>query len=358
MEHIVAALAPLEREGVACTNALARLWPGAEAWREVACGVLSIALPEPRASRLLWFRPEVVQTVSWGGDPRKPAEPDPSGPRLHPRRSFARWQEEVRLTSIAWTPAEVEVATDLRRYAIEIDLARQVVRERRAVQARDDLMAVVSHDLRNPLGVIQMQAAVLLRLATGHAAQTRRLRASAERIQRSIDRMNALIHDLLDIAKIEAGRFSIEPEPIDAAELIEEALGILRPLTEGKALRLTHHVSPRLRVRADRERIFQVLSNLVGNAVKFTPPQGAIHVTADVAGDDALFTVADTGPGIPADQIPHIFDRGWQAKRSGRESAGLGLYIVHGIVAAHRGRVWVESVVGQGSAFRFTLPRA
>ncbi|HEY1585117.1 MAG TPA: histidine kinase dimerization/phospho-acceptor domain-containing protein, partial [Polyangia bacterium] len=179
--------------------------------REVASGVLSFALPGAPLRRLLWFRPEVVRSVTWGGDPRKPAEAD-AAMRLHPRRSFEQWKEKVRLTSRPWTTSDCEAAEELRHNLVEIDLARQVARAQRAVQLRDDLVAVVSHDLRSPLGVVQLQSTLLLRAAAGlqKIEASQNIYAAAERMQRAAERMATLIRDLLDVAKIEAGRFQLQ----------------------------------------------------------------------------------------------------------------------------------------------------
>jgi light-regulated signal transduction histidine kinase (bacteriophytochrome) len=340
------------------TASLAALFPGAAEVKDVACGLLTFALPGAARRQLLWFRPEIIQTVSWGGDPHKPVEAEP-GVRLHPRRSFELWKEEVRLRSYPWTASELEAARELRRCAVEIDLERQILREQRAVRARDDMMAVVSHDLRSPLGVIQIQAAQLLRTAgPGDGEPARSLRAGAERIQRSVARMNALILDLLDLAKVEAGRFVVQCQPEEVGEMLEEALLLLRPLAEARRITLTEERVEAPRVNADRERMFQVLSNLIGNALKFTPEGGTITVRAEPKGREVQFTVADTGPGIPAGQLPYVFNRYWQAHRASQEGVGLGLHIAKGIIEAHGGRIWVESPPGSGARFTFTLPMA
>jgi chemotaxis family two-component system sensor kinase Cph1 len=344
---------------VFATASLPALFPAALEAKDVASGLLTFALPGAPPRRLLWFRPEIVQTVSWGGDPRKPVETDP-GMRLHPRHSFDLWKEEVRLRSSRWTVGDIEDAEDLRHSAVEIDLERQVRRGQQAVRARDDVVAVVSHDLKNPVSVIQIQAALLLRM-TGHGDEERshRLRASAQRIQRSVDRMSSLIHDLLDLAKIEAGRVEVRCQPEDAGDMIEEALSMLRQLAETKRITITEELLPGTpAVSADRERIFQVLSNLVGNAIKLTPESGTVAVRVEPGANEVLITVANTGPGIPADQLPHVFDRYWQARRRSREGSGLGLHIAKGIVEAHGGRLWVESPPGAGARFMFTLPTA
>jgi two-component system, chemotaxis family, sensor kinase Cph1 len=342
--------------GVFATESLSKLMPGFSAMKDVASGVVSFALPGALPRRLVGFRPEILQTVDWGGDPRKPVEQDVRA-RLHPRRSFALWREEVRLRSQPWSALDREAAEELRRVVVEVDLERQVEREQRAVRARDDLVAVVSHDLKNPLNVIQMQS-VLLRNVAGADADERssRLRAAVDRIQRSVSHMDALIHDLLDLARIEAGRFVLQRHAELLDEVLAEALIILRPLAEAKGVVLREDAEAGVRVLVDRERIFQVLSNLVGNAIKFTPTGGRIVLRASAEQGNALFAVTDTGPGVPAEQMSEVFNRYWQASKTGRDGAGLGLYIAKGIVEAHGGRIWAERAEEGGAAFKFTLP--
>jgi two-component system, chemotaxis family, sensor kinase Cph1 len=360
IEGLVEWLRETGKEGLFHTRALAGLYPPAEAFQEAASGLLAVSLPKPTPDYVLWFRPEVLQTVNWGGDPTKPVERQGEELRPHPRRSFELWKEVVRASSLPWTPAEVEAAADLRRYAIEVDLGHQVLREQTAVQARDDLVAVVSHDLKNPLGVIHLQVGLILRaLPLDRDGPWRRLHTALERIQHATDRMNTLIRDLLDLAKIEAGRFTIEPVPEELESLFEECLELFHPLARQKRISISQQVSqPKVRVRADRERFFQVFSNLMGNAIKFTPEGGSIQLTAEPVGGSVRFSVKDTGPGIPAEQLPHLFNRYWQARKRAREGTGLGLYIAKGIIEAHGGELWVESQVGSGSTFFFTLPVA
>jgi two-component system, chemotaxis family, sensor kinase Cph1 len=346
-----------QNQGLApfCTSSVPALFPPIAPSTELASGLLTFGLPGSPRRQLLWFRPEILRHVSWGGDPHKPATLDPAE-RIHPRRSFELWKEEIRQRSRPWTAGDLEAADDLRRSAVEIDLERQVEREQQAVRARDDLVAVVSHDLKTPLGVIQMQAAMFLRSSGVEGDDVSpRVRAGAERIQRAVNRMNSLVHDLLDLAKIEAGRFALSRQSEELRELVEEALIILRPLAESKRIQLEVTLTDQSRVDVDRERIFQVLSNLIGNAIKFTPEGGRIALNAEARDRSMCVTVADTGPGVPSDQVPHVFNRYWQARRGNREGTGLGLYIAKGIVEAHGGRIWVESS-GPGATFRFTLP--
>jgi light-regulated signal transduction histidine kinase (bacteriophytochrome) len=343
--------------GVFTTAALSKAAPEFTAIKDTASGVVSFAVPGAVPRRFIGFRPEIVQTVDWGGDPRKAVEQDGMA-RLHPRRSFALWRERVRERSHPWTPSDREAAEELRQVVVEVDLERQVEREQRAVRARDDLVAVVSHDLKNPLHVIQMQSVLLGHIAGGGADERSvRLRASLDRIQRSVGRMDALIHDLLDLARIEAGRFDVLRRAESLEEMLAEALIILRPLAEAKGVVLDEQAETRVMVLADRERIFQVLSNVVGNAIKFTPTGGRIALRATVERAHAVVSVTDTGPGLSPEQALNVFNRYWQAK-TGHEGSGLGLYIAKGIVEAHGGRIWAERADAGGATFKFTLPLA
>jgi two-component system, chemotaxis family, sensor kinase Cph1 len=341
------------------TSSLATRDPRFAPIKDVASGVASFALP---GWQILWFRPEVLQTVSWGGDPRKPVEPDVAGtPRLHPRRSFAAWQEQVRLHSAPWRAHDLEALEDLRRAAIEIDLAKQVAREQRAVRVRDDLVAVVSHDLRNPLSLIHMQTSLLRAMALEADERSERMLAGVDRIQRSADRMTSLVNDLLDLARIESGRFTLERTRVSIREVLEECLVIMRPLAEAKRIALAVTLAPAadLTLALDRDRIFQVLSNLFGNAIKFTPEAGRIDLAVSADAKVVQLAITDTGPGIPETEQQRIFDRYWQSpSRQKAGGTGLGLYIARGIVLAHGGRIWAARAPSGGATFTLELPRS
>jgi signal transduction histidine kinase len=168
-----------------------------------------------------------------------------------------------------------------------------------------------------------------------------------------------MIQDLLDVKRMESGRLGIDARPESPASLVNDTVEMLRPLATGSTIILEADVAENLPpVVADAARIQQVLSNLVGNAVKFTPRDGHVTVCAEPIDGGVRFGVIDTGPGIPPDQVPHIFGRFWQAMPSDRRGIGLGLAIAKGIVEAHGGMIWVESNVGLGSTFYFTLPSA
>jgi len=184
-------------------------------------------------------------------------------------------------------------------------------------------------------------------------------RGQQEIVRRAADRMNRMIQDLLDVKRMEGGTLTMDLKPESADVLVNDTIDMLRPLASGSSIVMEPNVADGLpQVIADGARIQQVLSNLVGNAVKFTPRQGRITVSADLLETEVRFAVIDTGPGIPPEQVPHIFGRFWQARSSDRRGIGLGLAIAKGIVEAHGGRIWVESQVGVGSTFYFTLPTA
>ena len=255
-------------------------------------------------------------------------------------------------------PADLTLAQELaRRAALAADNARLYRRAQRATRLRDEVLGVVSHDLRNPLSVISMCASTLLEDSAETDTKVRDLSAM---IRESSDWMHRLIGDLLDVASIEAGRLSIDPRPIDPIVAVVQALSLLEPLAAEQSIALDSELPEHLPlVNADAQRIVQVLSNLVGNGIKFTEPGGRILIRANAGIDDVEIVVSDTGAGIPPEQLPHIFDRFWHARReSSVRGTGLGLAIAKGIVEAHGGRLSVESRLGEGSTFSFTLPVA
>ena len=225
------------------------------------------------------------------------------------------------------------------------------------MRTRDDLIAVVSHDLRSPLSSIQMQAELMLKSApTDDEEDSRRLRVGADRIRRSATHMKALIEDLLDLAKIEAQRFEVNLQPVEIRDLIAESLAIAQPVAEAKRITITTELLDTPRLQADSEGTIRVLSNLLSNALKFSPEGGAVTVRAERGGGELVIAVADAGPGIAADHLTHVFERYWQAQPSTRHTTGLGLYIAKGIVEAQGGRIWVESTLGRGTTVFFTIP--
>ncbi len=253
--------------------------------------------------------------------------------------------------------ADLSLAADMaRRAAIVVEHARLFHEAQQATKARDDVLAVVAHDLRNPLNTVTMAIGLMLENTPVERTQERR---QVEIVRRAADRMNRMIQDLLDVKRMESGRLAIDLRPEDVDVIINDMIEMLRPLAVGSSIALEAKVPEGLPpVLADSARIQQVLSNLVGNAVKFTPRDGRITVCAEQMEGEIRFGVIDTGPGIPPEQVPHIFGQFWQASSSDRRGIGLGLAIAKGIVEAHKGTIWVESHVGLGSTFYFTLPTA
>ena len=222
-----------------------------------------------------------------------------------------------------------------------------------AVRMRDEVLAIVSHDLRNPLNTVLASASLL----TDLPLTPEQVQKQIEIIKRTGTQMNRLLQDLLDVSRIDAGRLWIEPLPINPAQLISDTCAMFESQAAAKAQTLTCDVAPELPIiRADRERILQVFSNLLSNSIRLTPAEGAIIVRAEPREDVIVFSVTDTGPGIPPDDLPHLFERFWQARHARRIGAGLGLAIVKGIVEAHGGRITVESEVGRGTTFSFAIP--
>jgi signal transduction histidine kinase/DNA-binding response OmpR family regulator len=227
---------------------------------------------------------------------------------------------------------------------------------RSSIRAREDLLAIVSHDLRNPLGVITIASAMIERAMSDDPTKLK-IGRYAERIQKAARRMEVLIQDLLDTAGVEAGRFRLEIGSHRAALIMEDATELFAQLAKDKSIRLETFVSSDLSLLCDRKRIVQALSNLLGNAITFTPPGGTVELRIEADADAVRIVVSDTGPGITESQLPHLFERYWSGTSRGSSGVGLGLYIVRGIVQGHGGSISVESHSGHGATFKIMLPQ-
>jgi PAS domain S-box-containing protein len=239
--------------------------------------------------------------------------------------------------------------------ALAIDNARLYERAQGAIRAREDILSFVSHDLRNPLMGILLTTETLLNAV--HGEERRKGWRQLERIRRGVQQMRHMIDDLLDVASLDSGRLTVKLADHDVRKLFEEMALTLGPLAAEKRIALRFDAPPDgLITRCDRDRVIQVLSNLIGNSIKFTPDGGSVVVAASCAGTQALVTVSDSGPGIPSSVRPHIFERFWQAEETARKGRGLGLYIAKGLVEAQGGAIWVDSTRDEGTTFSFTLP--
>jgi signal transduction histidine kinase len=271
-----------------------------------------------------------------------------------------------RLLSTARQAIDENLETDRRHTDAAIDYAMSLFsqeqeahsRARSVVVRRDEFLAIVSHDLRAPLSAIALAAALVETSASAKEAGNP-IRKWSKNIQHATRLMDRLISDLFDMAGFEKGKFQITLKRSDVARIVEESVDIFRPLASAKSLRLDADVPDRtLFALCDQGRIAQVLSNLVRNAIQFTPKGGTISIRAERAGVECRIAISDTGPGIPHEKLTRIFERFQQLSEEDRSGLGLGLYISKRLVEAHHGRIWAESHMGEGSTFFFTLPSA
>jgi PAS domain S-box-containing protein len=267
------------------------------------------------------------------------------------------------MTLISATPERIYGLDDLRVAEAVAELAAFAIEHGRlyqkalnATQLRDEVLGVVAHDLRNPAATIIMQATAMKRRG---GQPERRNQKPIDSILRTARRMNSLIDDLLDVTLIEAGQLRIDYARLPTRQLILDAVEPQRPLAASGAVDLALQLADDLPdVRGDQNRLTQVLANLIGNAVKFTPVEGRVTIGAASRDSEVLFWVADTGCGIAPEGLPHVFDRFWQAVKGAHHGVGLGLPVARGIVEAHGGHIWVESILGRGTIFFFTVPTA
>lgn len=243
-----------------------------------------------------------------------------------------------------------------RRVAVSIENARLYQAAQRAIKSREEVLSVVSHDLKNPLAAIDL---IVRLLGQFDQIGKEELGDFLNRIQRSTDQMHRLIGDLLELAQIEAKTFSVEKNVESLKDVVQPVLDMVTVQAEAKQLKLEIDIPETLpEVACDSHRISQVLCNLIGNAIKFTPEEGKVRVEAKPLEGQVVVSVTDTGPGIPSDNLLKIFDRFWQADSTKHLGTGLGLAIAKGIVCAHGGRIWADSEEGKGSTFQFTIPLA
>lgn len=231
-------------------------------------------------------------------------------------------------------------------------LAHALKVQEAAVHLRDDVLAIVAHDLRNPLDRIAASVELLLDETLDAGSRPRLLAV----MERTVAGMNRLVRDLLDAASIDTGRPALVRHSCDVVAVLETVRELYHTQAEARQIRLAFHAGDAPAVNADQGRVVQLLGNLLTNAIRLTGAGGTIEVRAERVEVMVKFMVADTGPGIAPHDLPLVFDRFWQGRREAQGSAGLGLAIARGIVEGHGGSIWVESEVGRGTSFFFTLP--
>ncbi|AZZ37329.1 hypothetical protein CIK05_11185 [Bdellovibrio sp. qaytius] len=236
----------------------------------------------------------------------------------------------------------------------ELEALSQKDRAERAVKTREEVLAIVSHDLKNPLSAVSLSADFL---DQSKALDWAIVRDCGVRIRRSVKQMQNLISDLLDFAKMESSSFAVELVDEDLKQIISQVVDSFKTLAQQKKITIRADMPSLVKnVACDGGRIVQVLSNLIGNSLKFSPIGSEIVVAMKDLEQNLLISVADNGPGISAEQLPKVFDRFWQSEKAKKLGSGLGLSIAQGIVVAHNGKIWVESEIGKGTTFYFTIP--
>lgn len=263
---------------------------------------------------------------------------------------------------LAYNPEDIALTEELaRRAGAALENSRLYLEAQRAIQARQNILAIVSHDLKNPLTAIRMNTELLAQMVPSGEEGEKMVKV-LENLKAGSGQMSRMIMDLLDMSAIEAGKLTIRSKALGSRELkslIDSVIEQMRPVAMRRGLTLVAKVPSSFpEAQGDLDRVRQVLLNLLGNAIKFTPEGGSVFISAEeTAGDELLFSVRDTGPGISRELLPRLFTRFLQAEGIQQKGTGLGLFISKGIIDAHHGRIWVKSELGQGSTFFFTLPR-
>lgn len=350
-------------EGMFCTDRLSKHFSPAQRYKEIASGLLAISIPKTERNYILWFRPQVATTVTWAGNPQKAVQSEDGRPSLHPRASFQAWQEIVEGVAETWRKVEIEAIVELRNSILALDLQREFRKEQqgraraeRVSMEKEHMVHMVSHDLRTPLNVVRMTFEMLQISGDPQAQAAQRWLGRGLRATETIER---LANDVLNMAKVDAGTLVLEPKAEDADSLVRDVIEIMAPLADQKDVHLRLDLdAAKVKVLCERARIEQVLNNLIGNALKFTPAGGLVTVSAEAGHARVVFCVADTGIGIPDRHQESIFKRFWQEHHARKQGTGLGLSIAKRIVEEHGGEIWVESAPGIGSKFYFSLPRA
>ena len=362
IEAVIEHLRAAANDDVFATDALPSALPEVAGLAERGAGVLAFPLCRPRSEYVLWFRPEWVRTVRWGGDPSRAATADPEHHRVSPRRSFAAWEQTVVGKARPWAAWEVAAARDLRAVlaGVILEKAGRIAglnaRLEVAVRSRDDFLSVASHELRTPVTTLGLQIEALRRgVERGNLALDRQL-GRLDMALKQIQRLDHLVGELLDITRLTAGRLGLHVAEVDLCAVARAVVERFEDAARAAGSPITLSAPAPVRGRWDELRLDQVLTNLLSNALKYGRGQ-PVQVRVEAEGDRAALRVEDRGAGIPEEALEVIFERFERAPGAGATPGlGLGLWIVRQIVERHGGEVHVESQPGRGSTFTVTLP--
>ena len=342
------------------TDKLSAAYEPAQAYTATAAGLLALSISKFTGDWMLWFKPEVVQTVEWGGNPEKAVAVEADGLRLSPRQSFEQWTEIVHAKSLPWQPAELNAVRKLREHITNVIVQHTAQMQavnaqlKKAYEELDAFSYSVSHDLRSPLRIIDSYAEILWE--DYHDQLDEDGQEILAVITRNTSRMNQLIEDMLAYSRLT--RSEKIYNNLDLTPIIQEAIDLVMP--SQKERQIIFDIQPLPKLYGDRPLIQQLFFNVISNAVKYTRPvsQPRIEISGRQQGDEVVYAIKDNGIGFDmayADEIFKVFTRLHQDETE-FEGTGIGLALVKRIVQSHQGRIWVESRPGQGSTFYIALP--
>ncbi len=342
------------------TNQLPNLYAPAELFRPRASGLLMLVLSREMNEYLLWFKPEQIQSVSWGGNPEKPVEVSNTGEvRLSPRKSFEKWSQLVRNKAVPWQQSEVATALKLREDLLQLVSQKanqiRVLNEqlRLAYEELEAFSYTISHDLRAPLSSIKSYSEIYLE--DYGDSMDEQAKTIFDKIVKATDRMNTLIRNVMQYSRM--GRTELTSESLSMNVLLNQLREEVLVGENGRAITVTIGNTPAL--CGDQTMVMQVFSNLLSNAVKYSRPMPAAHVTIQghEDGHEVIYSVTDNGIGIDMKQAGKVFELFQRLDISTTyEGYGVGLAIVKRIMSRHRGKVWFESMPNQATTFYVSFP--